>query len=95
MNVAEHIIEKCGGAANVAAITGVHISRVHRWTYPKERGGTGGLIPAGHQQTIMNAAVRMGLDLAPSDFFDMAACTTARSRDPQHTQNSQTHEAAA
>lgn len=72
MSIAEHIIAKCGGPAVVAEMTGVHVSRVHRWTYPKERGGTGGLIPAQHQQRILAEAKRRGIDLSPSDFFDPA-----------------------
>lgn len=78
MNQAHCVIEKCGGGdfsrgvAIVAQITGVHSSRVHRWTYPKERGGTGGTIPAAHQQAILNGARERGIPLAPEDFFDIA-----------------------
>jgi hypothetical protein len=70
MSIAQHVIEKCGGPAAVAAMTGVHVSRVHRWTYPKARGGTGGLIPAQHQQVILAEAKRLGIALQPSDFFE-------------------------
>lgn len=72
MNIAKRIITKCGGHAVVAAMTGVHVSRVHRWTYPKVRGGTGGLIPAQHLQTILAEAQKRGIALSPSDFFDLS-----------------------
>lgn len=72
MSPAERIIEKCGGAGVVAEIVGVHVSRVHRWTYSKERGGTGGLIPAQHQQPILDRARERGIDISPADFFQSA-----------------------
>lgn len=67
---AKRVIEKCGGHQAVADMTGVHLTRVHRWTYPADRGGTGGLIPAKHQPTLMEEARKRGIDLQPSDFFD-------------------------
>jgi hypothetical protein len=66
---AELVIGKFGGHARVAEILGVDVSRVHRWTYPKERGGTGGFIPQRHQTRLLDEARLEGLDLAPADFF--------------------------
>ena len=71
MNPAAAIVKKCGGAQAVADLVGVHVSNVHRWTYPRERGGTGGHVPARHQQAILDAARRLGIDLTPADFFDL------------------------
>ncbi len=71
MNPAQKIIDKCGGVAAVAEMVGVHISRVHRWTYPRERGGTDGLIPSQQQQPLLEAARQRGIDLTPADFFDL------------------------
>lgn len=68
-NVASRIIKKCGGFAAVAALVGVDVSRVHRWTYPKERGGTDGLIPTRQQQVLLTKAVEKGIDLTADDFF--------------------------
>lgn len=73
MNPASRVIEKCGGPAIVAEITGVHVSRVHRWTYSKERGGSEGRIPAQHQQALLDAARERNFPLAPEDFFEAAA----------------------
>ena len=50
-------------------MTGRDITRVHRWTYPKDRGGTGGLIPADVQQLLLDAAVKRGIELTPAHFF--------------------------
>ncbi len=70
MSPAERVIQKCGGHAVVAEMTGVHVTRVHRWTYPKEKGGSDGLIPSQHQQKILDEARARGIDLEPADFFD-------------------------
>lgn len=69
MTQADHIIEKCGGAPVVCEITGVNISRVYRWRMSKERGGTGGFIPARHHPVILQGARKRGIDLTPADFF--------------------------
>lgn len=68
-NPASHVIQKCGGLDAVAAITGRHKSNVARWTYGKERGGTGGLIPSDAQLTLLRGARERGIDLRPEDFF--------------------------
>lgn len=79
MSVARDIIKKCGGGnfsagvALVARWTGVHSSRVHRWTYSKSKGGTDGIIPSQHQQKILDRAREAGIDLTPADFFQVAA----------------------
>jgi hypothetical protein len=82
MSPAERVIDKCGGVAVVAELAGVHVSRVHRWTYPKSRGGSNGIIPSANQQRILDAARARGIDLSPDDFFDGPA-------------NTPSHEAAA
>lgn len=69
LNPAHHIIEKCGGLDRVAEMTGRHKSRVLRWTWPKERGGTDGLIPSQVQIALLDAARHRGIDLSPEDFF--------------------------
>ena len=68
-NPAEKVIAKCGGAKTVAAWLNVDVSRVHRWTYPKSRGGTGGVIPSRHQMKLLQLARDKGVKLRPSDFF--------------------------
>lgn len=68
--IAENVISKCGGHRVVAEMLGIHLSRVYRFTHPKERGGTGGIIPSRHQSTLLTEARRRGIDLSPSDFFE-------------------------
>ena len=69
MNTAQKVIEKCGGFEATARITGRSISIVHRWTYPKDKSGTGGHIPYPSQVEILKAAKRGEVDVSPADFF--------------------------
>lgn len=70
MTPASRLIEKCGGARLVAGWLGLSIVSVYRMTYSRERGGTGGIIPAHHQQILLDQAHAAGIDLTPADFFD-------------------------
>ncbi len=71
-NVAAAIIAKCQGHTTVAEICGVHVTRVYRWTYPVEKGGSGGVIPTRHQGQLLKGARERGIDLRPEDFFEPA-----------------------
>ncbi|TGQ95996.1 hypothetical protein EN851_07635 [Mesorhizobium sp. M8A.F.Ca.ET.208.01.1.1] len=71
LDPAKSIIAKIG-IDNVAKVTGKHVSRVYRWMSPKERGGTGGLIPQAAQPAILKFAVENSIDLAPADFFPVS-----------------------
>lgn len=66
---ADTIIEKFGGHRAIADILDIDISRVYRWTYPQEAGGTGGSIPQRHQILLMHLARDRGISLSPADFF--------------------------
>lgn len=70
-NIAHKIIKKLGGVDVVARMTGVDVSRVYRWTYEKQRGGTGGRVPYKHVGTLIARATELGIDLTPNDFFDL------------------------
>lgn len=69
MEPATSIIKICGGFQVVADMTGRDVSRVHRWTYPKRKGGTDGAIPADVQGDLLAEAVRRGIPLEPKHFF--------------------------
>lgn len=77
--VAQAVIEKCGGFETVAEWLDLDLSNVYRFTYPRSRGGTGGLIPAKHQTTLLAKARDVGVDLRPEDFFEV---TTVPSDEP-------------
>ena len=70
---AQHVIDRLGGFREVADFLGVHKSRVHRWTYPRDRGGTGGVIPQRHFGKLMDMAQKRGVDLQADDLVGRAA----------------------
>jgi hypothetical protein len=48
---------------------GIDLTWVYRWTYPVERGGTGGTVPSKHQARLLKEARARGLALKPAHFF--------------------------
>lgn len=69
MEPAASIIGKLGGDTAVAAIAGVHRTRVANWKRPKEAGGTGGMIPFKHAKVLISAAKERGVTLSAEDFL--------------------------
>lgn len=66
-NIAGRIIDYCGGYHRLALALKIDVSNVYRFTYPKDRGGTGGSIPLQHMQTLLKKFP----SLKPDDFFDL------------------------
>lgn len=75
---ARTVIEKLGGFRAVADMLGKDVTRIYRWTYPKERGGTEGHVPAKDARRLIDIARTEGLDLSPSDFFPRTPAGEAR-----------------
>jgi hypothetical protein len=65
---ANTIITKFKGLKPLAEVTNVKAHTVMRWRMPKEKGGTGGVVPHWHIPAILAAARERGLDIRPSDF---------------------------
>lgn len=65
---ANTIIKKFNGLKALAEVAGVKPHTVMRWRMPKERGGTGGVVPHWHIPAILDAAKERGLDIRLSDF---------------------------
>ncbi|MDR6952321.1 hypothetical protein J2X65_001676 [Ancylobacter sp. 3268] len=70
---ASSLIEKLGGPTAVALAVGCNLSRVYRWTYSKEAGGTGGIIPQRHYPALIDEARRKGITLTINDFLPRPA----------------------
>lgn len=73
---AQRVIAKFGGAYKLAqALNRLEPekrrdpSNVFRWTYPRTKGGTGGMIPAGAMLDVLDAAKSEGILLTPDDFY--------------------------
>lgn len=71
MNISatQRIITKLGGARMVASALRVAATTVYRWTYPVEKGGTGGVIPVRRMNQIIAYANKRGIKLSVKDFF--------------------------
>lgn len=65
---ANTIIAKFKGLKPLAEVAHVTAHTVMRWRMPKEKGGTGGVVPHWHIPAILDAAKDRGLDIRPSDF---------------------------
>jgi len=55
----------------VVRATKIAQNEVYRWQYPKDKKGCDGRVPHQHQKTILSAAKRLMLELAPADLVDM------------------------
>ena len=53
----------------ISEITGSDRTSVYRWMRPKEKGGTGGLVPTKQQMKLLDYAQRARIPLQASDFF--------------------------
>ena len=85
---AHDIIAALGGNAAVGKRCNVARATVWKWSQPKERGGTGGIIPGEHANTIIEAGREIGLDVPLSTFVPgateaLAAARQKRGRKPK------------
>ena len=69
---AERILARFGGASRLHAILAelghpLAHATLYKWTYPKERGGTGGFIPTSAWPLILKAAAHEGIILTSDD----------------------------
>ena len=51
-------------------------STLYRWTYPRERYGTGGLIPASAMPSVLQAARLHGIVIRAEDLYPVGGVTT-------------------
>ena len=59
-----NVINKFGGAYQLAEAIGVSHVSVYRWTYPPEKGGSGGWVPAHNIDNILKVAKEKGIDMS-------------------------------
>jgi len=67
MSPAELVIARFGGIRPLARLLGCEPSTVLRWKEPPEKGGTGGMIPAGRMQRLLELAREHRVELTPND----------------------------
>lgn len=66
---AERIIAKFGGPYKLAEQLGVRPSTVYRWTYPKSKGGSDGVIPTKSINKLLRLARVHGIFLTGDDLY--------------------------
>lgn len=74
---AEAIIDRFGNPRRLAeAMLKAGVARdaatIYKWTYPKDKGGTGGYIPSSAHDDVKKAARAEGILLRASDWFPEA-----------------------
>jgi hypothetical protein len=69
MEPAATVVRKLGGPSKVAAILGIHRTRVSNWMRPKESGGTGGRIPQDHHRALLTKAQEIGESITAEDLL--------------------------
>jgi hypothetical protein len=69
MEPASTIIKKLGGEAVVSKITETAYTAPYRWQQPREKGGTGGLIPQRHHPKLLTFAREQEIPLSPGEFL--------------------------
>jgi hypothetical protein len=69
MKPAHDIVTALGGNTAVADICGVSRATVWKWSQPRKKGGTGGVIPVEHAPKIVDAGKKIGLDIALTSFI--------------------------
>ncbi len=72
MSQAERILMKFGGPQRLARIframgRSYHRVTLYKWTYPRAKGGTGGMIPTAAWGDVFDAARREGIYLTQED----------------------------
>lgn len=73
---AVRVIKKFGGARNLMRLleqvdpdNAINPSSIYRWTYPKEKGGTGGVIPTRALPILIRAARYAGIFIDIEDLY--------------------------
>lgn len=68
MEPASSLIQRLGGLKLVALATGVSTVSVYRWQIPRDRGGTGGMIPHWRISKLLALSDAIGAGLCEADF---------------------------
>jgi hypothetical protein len=82
---AGRVIKKFGNARRLAVLMGCDPSRIYRWMHPRDKGGTGGLIPSSAMEEVLKCARLSGIILSPAELYPMALQTEELSPDEAHS----------
>ena len=71
------VLARFGGSGPLAQLLRLDRSTVHRWALPRDRSGSGGLIPARHHQRLLVLAAAEGIPLSAADLVGTPAAVSA------------------
>ena len=71
MTAAQKVVQAFGGAVALSAATGIDLSAIYRWSYPKSKRGCGGRVPSRNHSIILKKARANNLDLMPEDLVNV------------------------
>lgn len=66
---ARRIISLFGSPYKMSQYVRVSPAQIYKWTWPKEKGGTGGLIPAQAMAEVLRGARLAGILIGPDDLY--------------------------
>ena len=69
LSQAQRVIARFNGAPNLARALGCHESTVFKWTYPRAKQGSDGIIPSCAMKRVMRVARAEGILLTPEDLY--------------------------
>jgi hypothetical protein len=67
---ADRVYKAFGGPRKVADLLGVSYAAVYRWSYPKERRGSGGSVPTEWHSPLLEAAREQRVRLERADLVN-------------------------
>jgi len=76
LNDANFIIQQFGGVKRLAKAINKDPATIYRWTYPKSKQGTGGLVPSSALSSIIDAANVLNISLEQSKKNSLALSVT-------------------
>lgn len=78
LSPARTVIELCGGDLAVSKMVGRGVIRVRRWSWPREKGGSDGIIPVDVMLTLLSSAPANGIRGLTADHFTKDANLLSR-----------------
>lgn len=69
-NAAERVYQAFGGPRKVAEILSLSYAAVYRWSYPKDRRGSGGAVPTEWHGPLLDAAREKKVRLERADLVN-------------------------
>lgn len=70
LTAASRIATRFGGVKALSLATGIELSAIYKWDYPKSKHGCDGRIPSHQHKKILAAAKARGITLKPEELVN-------------------------